>query len=256
MNTGFIKVSAVSPRVTVANVEKNLQNALKTVKAESESGSSLIVFPELYLTAYTCGDLFLQDALIQSALDALIKFSKETAYSDAVICIGLPLRVSGRLYNCAAVLQSGAILGIVPKTYIPNYNEYYEKRWFASSEKVNCSSVIIDDEEVPFGSNLLFTLSSGAVLGVEICEDLWVPVPPSSELCLNGADIIANLSASNEAVTKNDYRKNIISVQSAKCFCAYVYASSGVGESSTDLVFSGACTIAENGAILSESERV
>ena len=172
MNTGFIKVSAVSPRVTVANVEKNLQNALKTVKAESESGSSLIVFPELYLTAYTCGDLFLQDALIQSALDALIKFSKETAYSDAVICIGLPLRVSGRLYNCAAVLQSGAILGIVPKTYIPNYNEYYEKRWFASSEKVNCSSVIIDDEEVPFGSNLLFTLSSGAVLGVEICEDL------------------------------------------------------------------------------------
>ena len=255
MNTGFIKVSAVSPRVTVANVEKNLQNALKTVKAESESGSSLIVFPELYLTAYTCGDLFLQDALIQSALDALIKFSKETAYSDAVICIGLPLRVSGRLYNCAAVLQSGAILGIVPKTYIPNYNEYYEKRWFASSEKVNCSSVIIDDEEVPFGSNLLFTLSSGAVLGVEICEDLWVPVPPSSELCLNGADIIANLSASNEAVTKNDYRKNIISVQSAKCFCAYVYASSGVGESSTDLVFSGACTIAENGAILSESER-
>ena len=255
MKDGFLKAAAFSPALRVADCTYNAQQILTQLQTAAQRGVKLAVFPEFCLTGYTCGDLFLQDALIQSALDALIKFSKETAYSDAVICIGLPLRVSGRLYNCAAVLQSGAILGIVPKTYIPNYNEYYEKRWFASSEKVNCSSVIIDDEEVPFGSNLLFTLSSGAVLGVEICEDLWVPVPPSSELCLNGADIIANLSASNEAVTKNDYRKNIISVQSAKCFCAYVYASSGVGESSTDLVFSGACTIAENGAILSESER-
>lgn len=254
MKTGFIKVSAVSPRVAVANVDKNLENAIEAVRRESESKSQLIVFPELYLSGYTCADLFLQDTLIYACRDALIKFCENTAYSPAVICIGLPIRACGRLYNCAAVIKSGKILGIVPKTYIPNYNEYYEKRWFSSADKLSCHTVKIGGREIPFGSNL-FQLTDEAVLGVEICEDLWVPVPKSTELCLNGANIIANLSASNEAVTKNDYRRNIISVQSAKCFCAYVYASAGVGESSTDIVFSGACTIAENGGILSESER-
>lgn len=254
MKTGFIKVSAVSPKVTVANVGKNLENAVKLVKKESENNAQLIVFPELFLSGYTCGDLFLQDTLIFACRDALLEFCRNTAYSQAVICIGLPLRVNGRLYNCAAVIKNGEILGIVPKTYIPNYNEYYEKRWFSSSEKQNIDTVLIEGREVPFGNNL-FKLTDEAVLGVEICEDLWVPVPPSSELCLNGANIIVNLSASNEAVTKNDYRRNIISVQSAKCFCAYVYASAGVGESTTDLVFSGVCTVAENGVVLAESER-
>lgn len=254
MKTGFIKASAVSPRTAVANVGKNLENAIETVKRETENKSQLIVFPELYLSGYTCADLFLQDTLIYSCRDALIKFCESTAYSKAVICIGLPVRANGRLYNCAAVVKSGEILGIVPKTYIPNYNEYYEKRWFSSADKVNCDTVKIGDKEIPFGNNL-FKLNDEAVLGVEICEDLWVPVPKSTELCFNGANIIANLSASNEAVTKNDYRRNIISVQSAKCFCAYIYASAGVGESTTDIVFSGACTIAENGAVLAEGER-
>lgn len=254
MKTGFINVSAVSPKVSVANVGKNLENAIETVRRESENKSQLIVFPELYLSGYTCGDLFLQDTLINACRDALLEFCKDTMYSPAVICIGLPLRVNGRLYNCAAVIKSGKILGVVPKTYIPNYNEYYEKRWFTSAQNINCETVKIGSHEIPFGNNL-FKISDDAVLGVEICEDLWVPVPPSAELCLNGANIIANLSASNDAVTKNDYRRNIISVQSAKCFCAYVYSSAGVGESTTDLVFSGVCTIAENGAVLAESER-
>lgn len=254
MKTGFLKAAAVSPRVTVANVEKNLENALTAVKKETEKKVQLIVFPELYLSGYTCGDLFLQDTLLNASRDALLTFAEKTAYSEAVICIGVPLRVNGRLYNCAAVLKQGIILGIVPKIYIPNYNEYYEKRWFCSGDQANCGTVCLNGREIPFGSNM-FRLSESAVLGVEICEDLWVPVPPSSALALNGANIIANLSASNESVTKNDYRRNIISVQSAKCFCSYIYASAGTGESTTDLVFSGACTIAENGAILAESER-
>ena len=253
MNSGFLKVAAVSPRVTVGGVKQNLENAVLELQKATRDGVRLLVFPELYLSAYTCGDLFLQCTLQDACKDALLTLCKETEGTDIVVCIGVPLVWKTRLYNCAAVLQNGQILAVIPKTYLPNYNEYYEKRWFASGDGVQ-SELRIGTQTVPFGQTLV-RLSEHAVLGVELCEDLWVPAPPSTSLCLAGANLIVNLSASNEAVTKNDYRRSIIATQSAKCFCAYVYASAGVGESSTDLVFSGACTIAENGTILSEGER-
>lgn len=253
MNSGFLKVAAVSPRVTVGGVKQNLENAVRGLHQAAHDGVRLLVFPELYLSAYTCGDLFLQRTLQDDCKDALLALCKETEGKDTVVCIGVPLVWKNRLYNCAAVLQNGQILAVIPKTYLPNYNEYYEKRWFASGDSIQ-SELKLGTQTVPFGQTLI-RLSENAVLGVEICEDLWVPNPPSTSLCLAGATLIVNLSASNEAVTKNDYRRSIIATQSAKCFCAYIYASAGVGESSTDLVFSGACTVAENGAILSEGER-
>lgn len=253
MNSGFLKVAAVSPRVTVGGIKQNLENAIQELHSAERDGIKLLVFPELYLSAYTCGDLFLQRTLQEECKKALLTLCDETKGSDMVVCVGVPLVWKARLYNCAAVLQNGQILAVIPKTYLPNYNEYYEKRWFASGDGVQ-SELRIGTQTVPFGQTLV-RLSENAVLGVELCEDLWVPAPPSTSLCLAGANLIVNLSASNEAVTKNDYRRSIIAAQSAKCFCAYVYASAGVGESSTDLVFSGACTVAENGTILSEGER-
>lgn len=254
MKSGFIKVCAASPRVTVGSVQKNLEMALNEIQIAAENKVKILVFPELYLSGYTCGDLFLQKTLTDACMDALTILCEKTADLDTVICIGLPVRANNRLYNCAAVLYKGEVLGFVPKTYIPNYGEYYEKRWFASGKDVS-SDIVFGEKTVPCRQNTLFQLNNDTVLGVEICEDLWVPNPPSTSLALAGANIIVNLSASNEAVTKNEYRKSILASQSAKCFCAYVYASAGVGESSTDLVFSGACTVAENGAILAEGER-
>ena len=253
MNSGFLKVAAVSPRVTVGGIKQNLENAVQELHSAERDGIKLLVFPELYLSAYTCGDLFLQRTLQEECKKALLTLCDETKGSDMVVCVGVPLVWKARLYNCAAVLQNGQILPVIPKTYLPNYNEYYEKRWFASGDGVQ-SELRIGTQTVPFGQTLV-RLSEHAVLGVELCEDLWVPAPPCTSLCLAGANLIVILSARKEAVTKNDYRRSIIAAQSAKCFCAYVYASAGVGESSTDLVFSGACTIAENGTILSESER-
>lgn len=255
MNSGFIKVRAASPRVTVGGVQKNLENALAEIELAKKDKVRILTFPELYLSGYTCGDLFLQKTLTDACMQALKTICEKTENFDLVICIGLPVRAGNRLFNCAAVLFHGEILGFVPKTYIPNYGEYYEKRWFASGKDMQGEDIRFANQFADYSINTTFRFSDGIVLGVEICEDLWVPNPPSTELALSGANIIVNLSASNEAVTKNDYRKSIISAQSAKCFCAYVYASAGVGESSTDLVFSGACTIAENGTILAEGER-
>lgn len=254
MNSGFIKVSAVSPRVTVGGVQKNLDNALAEIEIAAKNKVKILAFPELYLSGYTCGDLFLQKSLTDACMDALKTLCEKTKDLDMVICIGLPVRAENRLYNCAAVLCQGKVLGFIPKTYIPNYGEYYEKRWFASG-KDSYHYLLFNGENVPCWQKSVFYLTDETVLGVEICEDLWVPNPPSTQLALSGANIIINLSASNEAVTKNEYRKSIIAAQSAKCFCAYIYASAGVGESTTDLVFSGACTIAENGTILAEGER-
>lgn len=254
MNSGFIKVSAVSPRVTVGGVRKNLENALAEIEIAAKNKVKILAFPELYLSGYTCGDLFLQKSLTDACMDALKTLCEKTKDLDMVICIGLPVRAENRLYNCAAVLCQGKVLGFIPKTYIPNYGEYYEKRWFASG-KDSYHYLLFNGENVPCWQKSVFYLTDETVLGVEICEDLWVPNPPSTQLALSGANIIVNLSASNEAVTKNEYRKSIIAAQSAKCFCAYIYASAGVGESTTDLVFSGACTIAENGTILAEGER-
>ena len=253
MKSGFLKVCAVSPRVTVAGVQSNLNAALQEIEKANKNKVQILVFPELFLSGYTCGDLFLQTALQDACKSALTAVCRATENSALVVVIGLPLKFGASLYNCAAVVQNGMVVAVVPKTYIPNYNEYYEKRWFASGDGVN-GTIKLNGQEVPFGQTLV-RLSDDAVLGVEICEDLWTPSTPGTSLALSGANIIVNLSASNEVVTKNDYRKNLICMQSAKDFCAYIYASAGVGESTTDLVFSGACTVAENGALLSEGER-
>ena len=253
MKSGFLKVCAVSPRVTVAGVQSNLNAALQEIEKANKNKVQILVFPELFLSGYTCGDLFLQTALQDACKSALTAVCRATENSALVVVIGLPLKFGASLYNCAAVVQNGMVVAVVPKTYIPNYNEYYEKRWFASGDGVN-GTIKLNEQEVPFGQTLV-RLSDDAVLGVEICEDLWTPSTPGTSLALSSANIIVNLSASNEVVTKNDYRKNLICMQSAKDFCAYIYASAGVGESTTDLVFSGACTVAENGALLSEGER-
>lgn len=253
MKSGFLKVCAVSPRVTVAGVQSNLNAALQEIEKANKNKVQILVFPELFLSGYTCGDLFLQTALQDACKSALTAVCRATENSALVVVIGLPLKFGASLYNCAAVVQNGMVVAVIPKTYIPNYNEYYEKRWFASGDGVN-GTIKLNEQEVPFGQTLV-RLSDDAVLGVEICEDLWTPSTPGTSLALSGANIIVNLSASNEVVTKNDYRKNLICMQSAKDFCAYIYASAGVGESTTDLVFSGACTAAENGALLSEGER-
>ena len=253
MKSGFLKVCAVSPRVTVAGVQSNLNAALQEFEKANKNKVQILVFPELFLSGYTCGDLFLQTALQDACKSALTAVCRATENSALVVVIGLPLKFGASLYNCAAVVQNGMVVAVIPKTYIPNYNEYYEKRWFASGDGVN-GTIKLNGQEVPFGQTLI-RLSDDAVLGVEICEDLWTPSTPGTSLALSGANIIVNLSASNEVVTKNDYRKNLICMQSAKDFCAYIYASAGVGESTTDLVFSGACTVAENGALLSEGER-
>lgn len=253
MKSGFLKVCAVSPRVTVAGVQSNLNAALQEIEKANKNKVQILVFPELFLSGYTCGDLFLQTSLQDACKSALTAVCRATENSALVVVIGLPLKFGASLYNCAAVVQNGMVVAVIPKTYIPNYNEYYEKRWFASGDGVN-GTIKLNEQEVPFGQTLV-RLSDDAVLGVEICEDLWTPSSPGTALALSGANIIINLSASNEVVTKNDYRKNLICMQSAKDFCAYIYASAGVGESTTDLVFSGACTVAENGALLSEGER-
>lgn len=253
MKSGFLKVCAVSPRVTVADVQSNLNAALQEIEKDNKNKVQILVFPELFLSGYTCGDLFLQTALQDACKSALTAVCRATENSALVVVIGLPLKFGASLYNCAAVVQNGMVVAVIPKTYIPNYNEYYEKRWFASGDGVN-GTIKLNGQEVPFGQTLV-RLSDDAVLGVEICEDLWTPSTPGTSLALSGANIIVNLSASNEVVTKNDYRKNLICMQSAKDFCAYIYASAGVGESTTDLVFSGACTVTENGALLSEGER-
>ncbi len=254
MDFGFFKIGALSPRTCVADPVQNTAHALAALRQAHRQGVQLAVLPELFLSGYTCGDLFGQDALLDSCERALLELARQTQELDMAIVAGVPLRAKGFLYNCAAVLHRGRILGIVPKTYLPNYQEFYEKRWFVSGTQNRAETLRLAGMEIPFG-NLLFRLGERAVLGIEICEDLWVPLPPSTQMALAGANVIVNLSASNEAVSKNDYRRAMLAQQSAKALCAYAYASAGVGESTTDLVFSGACTIAENGTILADAPR-
>lgn len=251
---GYIKIASVSPPVTVANPKKNLNSALPFIKKAADDGCQIICLPELNLSSYTCGDLFGSSTLIDECEAALKNLMASFAESDAVIVAGLPLFIGFDLYNCAAVMQKGHLLGVVPKSYIPEYNEFYERRRFSSGLDCRAESVKLCGEDVPFGK-LLFDLGEGAVMGIEICEDLWVPAAPSAEMALCGANIILNLSASDEVTTKDDYRTELVKQQSARCICAYAYTSAGVGESSTDLVFSGSCMIAENGGILKKSDR-
>ena len=254
MNYGFVKVAAAVPLVQVADCFYNIEKIEGLMRQASEKGVQIIAFPELSVTGYTCLDLFAQQTLLDGAEAALLQLVSNTADLDILTIVGVPLRTENRLINAAVVFQKGAIRGVVPKTYLPNYKEFQEQRWFTSATELRESTISIGEEEYPMGSHLLFR-SGRLTAGIEICEDLWVPVPPSSLLAMEGANIIFNLSASNELIGKHAYLRSLICQQSARCMAGYVYASSGFGESSTDLVFAGNGIIAENGNLLTESPR-
>ena len=254
MNYGFVKVAAAVPLVQVADCFYNIEKIEGLMRQASEKGVQIIAFPELSVTGYTFLDLFAQQTLLDGAEEALLQLVSNTADLDILTIVGVPLRTENRLINAAVVFQKGAIRGVVPKTYLPNYKEFQEQRWFTSATELRESTISIGEEEYPMGSHLLFR-SGRLTAGIEICEDLWVPVPPSSLLAMEGANIIFNLSASNELIGKHAYLRSLICQQSARCMAGYVYASSGFGESSTDLVFAGNGIIAENGNLLAESPR-
>lgn len=254
MNYGFVKVAAAVPHVQVADCFYNIQQMEGLMRQASDKGVQIIAFPEMSVTAYTCLDLFAQQALLKNAEQALLKLVSDTADLNILTIAGAPLVTENRLINAAISFQSGKILGVVPKTYIPNYKEFQEQRWFTSATELRDKTVSIGDRTYPLGSHLLFTAGQVKV-GIEICEDLWVPVPPSSLLAMEGANILVNISASNEQIGKHHYLRSLICQQSARCMAGYVYASAGFGESSTDLVFAGNGIIAENGTLLEESPR-
>ncbi|MDD3320672.1 MAG: NAD(+) synthase [Paludibacter sp.] len=254
MNNGFVRIAAAIPELRVADCSFNVSKMSDLIHQAEEEKVQVICFPELSVTAYTCADLFHQNKLLDEALKALNELQMISFSTSAAIIVGLPLRLQNQLFNTAVVLQGGQILGVVPKTHLPNQNEYYEKRWFSSGANCTATSIFISGKEVPFGTDLLFSDGKFS-FGIEICEDLWMPIPPSSFQVLQGAEIIFNLSASNELIGKHPYRRQLIEQQSARCNAGYVYASAGAGESTTDMVFTGNGIIAENGKIISESER-
>ena len=255
MRDGFIKVAAGTPKIRVADCRYNAEQIFTMMREADKQGVKVLCLPELCLTGYTCGDLFLQDTLLCGAEEGLQTILEATRNLDMVTVLGLPVRCKwdNKLYNCAAVIQSGEILGLVPKTYLPNYGEFYEERWFASGAGVE-TSVDLCGETVDMDAAGLFACETvpTLVLGVEICEDLWATEPPSARLARGGATVILNLSASNELVGKSGYRRNLVVGQSGRLVCGYVYADAGEGESTTDLVFTGHNMIAENGALLAE----
>lgn len=260
MKDGFVKVAAGTPDVRVADCEYNASEIIKMIFTMEKEGAKIMVFPELCITAYTCGDLFWQENLLDEARRQLVRIAKETQETDALIFVGLPLVYNGKLYNVAAGLNHGEILGFVPKMHIPNYNEFYEGRYFTSGEDTDgVIELSTNDEEqsIPFSPNLLFVCQNMPKLKIaaEICEDLWVPNPPSVEHAYHGANLIVNLSASDEVVGKDSYRKSLVSAQSARLLCGYIYATAGEGESTQDVVYGGQNLIAENGTILAQSRR-
>ena len=256
MEQGFIKVAAVTPKIKVADPGYNAERICECLQEAYEKGAKIIVLPELCLTGYTCGDLFVQELLLTEAKKALAVVAEATSDRDALVFVGLPVERDGKLYNVAAVLQNGGILGMVPKANIPSYAEFYEGRHFAegNAEPV---SFWFDGEEIPFGTNILFSCTNvpGLVIGAEICEDLWVATSPATNHALMGATVIANLSASGETVGKDEYREMLVKSSSARLLCGYIYASAGEGESTQDLVFGGHNLIAENGTVLAQSKR-
>lgn len=247
---GFLRVVAVTPPMKVADVDYNIEKIVEFAEKAAKRDARIIVFPELCVTGYTAADLFHQRHLLDKAKLAAGEIAKRTSKLNSAILIGLPLAVEGKIFNVAAVIYNGSIQGFVPKSYPPNYKEFYEGRWFAMARDLTVSEV----GGVPIGTDLLFNLGD-AVLGVEICEDLWTAIPPSSYQVLRGATVIANLSASNDLVGKADYRRELVTQQSGRGICGYIYASCGVHESTTDVVFGGHSMIAENGSILAESQR-
>ncbi len=253
---GFIKVACGTPIVSVANCQRNAQSIIDIMRRAADDGAAILVLPELSLTGYTAADLLSMPFLQREAQLALDNILSMTNTVPIVAVVGLPLPVDGKLYNCAAVISQGELWGIVPKTYIPNYSEFYEMRWFASGATVTQQSIRICDKDVPFGTDLIFTDETKKLkFGIEICEDLWAPHAPSIDMALAGAQIILNLSASDDIVGKDSYRADLVRMHSATTCSAYVFASAGNGESTTDLVFGGAQYIAENGTMLARAER-
>lgn len=256
MKQGFVKVAAITPDMRVADVDYNTAEICKNIGEAVEAGAKVLVFPELAITGYTCGDLFFQDALLKSAEEGLRKIVEYTKGKDALIFVGLPFVHVGKLYNVVAALNDGELLGLTTKTFLPNYDEFYEMRYFQPGP-TTMEQILFDGKQVAFGSQLLFECREikELVVAAEICEDVWAPVPPSVPAAIQGATIIVNCSASDESVGKETYRRELIKGQSAKLISGYIYASAGYGESTTDLVFGGHDLIAEKGMILTESER-
>jgi len=254
MNNGFIRVAAAIPELRVADCAYNVTRMAELVHKGEAEKVQVICFPELSVTGYTCADLFQQQQLLIDAHKALNELQLLTFATTSVVIVGMPVKIQSHLFNAAVVLQGGHILGVVPKTHLPNNNEFYEKRWFTSGTLADSQTITLSGEEVPFGTNLLFS-DGKFTFGIEICEDLWVPIPPSSQQTLHGAEIIFNLSATNELIGKHQYLRQLIEQQSARCNAGYVYASAGAGESTTDVVYSGNGLIAENGKIIASSER-
>ncbi len=252
---GFYRVAAAVPALALADPAENARRCAELTAQAHQNGAALVVFPECALTGYTCADLFDSSTLQDAAVDGLHAYCAATSTYDIITAIGLPLLANGRLYNCAVVTRRGEILGVVPKSFLPVYREFYEPRWFESGADIRNRTIRIGKiADVPFGVDLLFETDDWS-FGIELCEDLWNVIPPSSAQALAGATVLLNLSASHELVAKSEYRRQLVTGQSARCIAAYVYASSGVGESTTDLVFGGHAMIAENGAILAQNTR-
>lgn len=251
---GFYRVATATPRLRIADVKFNLLEISHQIKDADAQGCAVVLFPELAITGYSCGDLFHNSTLLDKSNDAIVELTKFSEDFKIIIIIGAPILHNGSLYNCAVAIQSGLILGVVPKSYLPNYREFYEKRWF--TEGINISnSIDLSNQDVPFGDKLIFECDKYFKFGIEICEDLWNVIPPSSYHAIAGATVIFNPSASNELVSKANYRKSLVAGQSAKCIAGYVYSSAGVDESTTDVVYGGDQIIAENGAIIAKNER-
>ena len=256
MKYGFVNVAAAVPTVKVADVEYNVQQIEGLIAQAEDRGVEIIVFPELCITGYSCQDLFKEQLLLDHAEEGVVKLLDFTRKLNTIVIVGLPVVVNGLLYNCAAVLQSGTLLGIVPKVYLPNYGEFYEKRWFASSQDLNPCDIYFAGSPVHVSAEpQVFVTRDGVKFGIEICEDVWAPTPPSNNLALAGADIIFNLSASDELIGKHTYLKSLLAQQSARMISGYVYSSCGFGESTQDVVYGGNAMIFENGRLLEEGDR-
>lgn len=257
MKQGFLKVAAVTPKIRVADTRYNAEQICDGIRKAAAQGAKVIVFPELCITGYTCGDLFLQEKLLLEAKEALFKIAGFTKDFDSVVFVGLPFAYRGKLYNVAAAISRGEILGLVPKVYLPNYNEFYEARHFYRGMERPVEAELSENRKVPMGTRLLFGCKEmpDFIIAAEICEDLWTPEPPSIRHARNGASLIVNLSASDEITGKDTYRRELVGGQSARLLCGYIYASAGDGESTQDVVYSGHSLIAENGRILKEARR-
>lgn len=253
----FIRTAAAVPVLKVADCVYNTEEIIKLIDEASKKDVKILAFPELSITSYTCGDLFAQSTLIEYAEKSLEKIAEFSKDKDMFITVGLPVCCDNQTFNCIAGISKGKILGLIPKTNLPNYSEFYEERWFSSADDLISDEITICGQTVPIGSDILFTVENikNLTIGIEVCEDLWSPIPPSSYQSIFGATVIINGSASNELATKHEYRRNLVAQQSSRCICGYIYSSAGTGESTQDTVFSGHSMICENGNMLSESKR-